>query len=130
MLENESAREQRKGRAFDSFRIDRHDRHPKKISDRFEETLLAPLPRIEHLRRPGTAVEVRGKLRRFLARRHTAGEQKIDERITDRRIHALILLEPWQIVIRRALQSLGSARACACWRSRARSYLVDNRYPI
>src|SRR4051812_5491364 len=100
MLENEPARKERQGRAIDPFRVDRHDRHPEKIPNRFQEPLLVHLPGVQNLGRPGAAVEVSGKFHRFLSRRHPAGKQQIDKRITGRRIHAMILLEPCRIVMR------------------------------
>ena len=78
MLENKSARQNRQRLPLDRFRINRNYRDAKKISDDAEETLLIDLAGIEHLRRPGAAIHVLGKLDRFLARLDAAREQKID----------------------------------------------------
>ena len=93
MLENEPARQQRQRRTFDPLRVDRNHRHLEITPDRFEEALFIHLARIEHLARPRSAIQIRRKLRRFVARRHPAREQKIDERIADRWIHKAILRE-------------------------------------
>jgi hypothetical protein len=93
MLENEPARQERERRALDPFRVDRHHRHLEKIPDRFQEPLLVHLAGVEHLGRPRAAVQIGGKLCRLLARGHATRQQKIDEGITGRRIHALILVD-------------------------------------
>src|SRR5256885_14336027 len=118
MLKNESAGKEREGRALNSFRVDRHDRDLEKISDRFEEPLLVDFAGIEDLGCPRTAVKVRRKFRRFLSRRHAARHEQIDQRITDRRIHALILLESGRIVMRRANSS---------WSDRSPDYFIPGR---
>src|SRR5436190_5158376 len=102
MLKYEPAWEEGERGAIDLLRVDRHDGHLEEIPDRLKEPLFIHLAGIKHLRGPGAAVEVRGKFRGLVARRHSARHEQIDERITDRRIHALILLEPGRIVMRRS----------------------------
>src|SRR5438132_4962008 len=87
MLENETAWQDRQRLALDCFRIDRDDGNAEKISDHAEKTLLVNLSRIEHLRCPGAAVHVFRELERFLKRRHTTREQKIDNCLAGRLIH-------------------------------------------
>ncbi len=79
MLENKTARQDRQGVAVDRFRIDRDHWHAEKIADHTEKTLLVHFSGVEYLRRPRAAVHILRQLRRFLARRHTAREQKIDD---------------------------------------------------
>ena len=67
MLKDEAAGQDRQCLAVDHLRIDRDNRDTEKISYGTEKPLLIHLSGIEHLTRPGAAVEARCELHRFVA---------------------------------------------------------------
>ena len=87
MLKNKSARQDRQCVPIDRFWIDRSHRDAKEIPDDAEKALLIHFARVQHLRRPRTAVHVLRELDRFLARLDAAREQKIDNGLADSLVH-------------------------------------------
>jgi len=73
--------------AINCLGVERDNRDAEEISNGSEKSLLVDLAGIEHLGRPGTAVEILRKLGGFFARFDPASDQKIDNRFAHRCAH-------------------------------------------
>src|SRR5437016_13026768 len=92
MLKNKSRGQNRQCLPIDCLGVERDDRNAEEISNGREKPLLVDLAGIEHLGRPGTAVEILRKLGGFFARFDPASDQKVDNRFADRCTHSLHLV--------------------------------------
>src|SRR5262249_13598638 len=79
VLEDEPARQNRPSMAIDLLEIESDPRDPEEIPNRVQDPVFINFPGIQNWAAPGTAVEILGKLDRFLGRLDAAGEKKIDD---------------------------------------------------